>query len=146
MIIIYVNIMRIKQVIVMRKDLNMRKGKIAAQAAHASMKVFFDRMRVLSGYRYIDGIALNGDARVFNPTPEMNIWIDGTFDKICVSVNSDDELMAIYQQALDIGLPVSMIEDCGKTEFHGMVTKTCLAIGPDSSDKIDPITGHLPLL
>ena len=35
--------MNVKQVIVLRKDLNMRKGKMVAQGAHASMKVFFDR-------------------------------------------------------------------------------------------------------
>ena len=138
--------MRIKQVIVVRKDLNMRKGKIAAQVAHASMKVFFDRMQRLDGYRYIGGCNLNGDARVLNPTPEMSTWIDGSFDKICVSVNSESELVSLYQAAVDAGIPCSQIIDAGKTEFHGVPTKTCIAIGPDSDERIDPLTGGLPLL
>lgn len=138
--------MHIKQVIVVRKDLNMRKGKIAAQAAHASMKVFFDRMTKLSGYRYVGGVSMNGDSLVLNPTPEMTYWIENTFDKICVSVNSEIDLDALYGAAIKAGIPCSQIVDCGKTEFNGVPTKTCIAIGPDHAEKIDLITGGLPLL
>ena len=52
----------------------------------------------------------------------------------------------IYNKAKDAGLNVCEIIDNGLTEFHGVKTKTCLAIGPDLSDKIDPITGNLKLL
>ena len=126
----------IKQVIVMRKDLNMRKGKMIAQGSHASMKVFFDRIE------YCD----HGEMKLNKITPAMELWIEGIFTKICVSVNSEVELLDIYKKAQDENLPVALIEDCGLTEFKGMATKTCLAIGPDDSNKIDKITGHLPLL
>lgn len=138
--------MHIKQVIVVRKDLNMRKGKIAAQAAHASTKVFFDRMTKLDGYRYVGGVNLNGESLVLNTTPEMMYWIENTFDKICVSVDSESGLDALYGAAVDVGIPCAMIVDCGKTEFNGVATKTCIAIGPDHAEKIDLITGGLPLL
>jgi peptidyl-tRNA hydrolase, PTH2 family len=125
----------IKQVIVVRKDLNMRKGKIAAQAAHGSMKVFFDRKTsVENGIMQID------------ITPEMELWINGLFTKICVSVNSEAELESIYQSALDAGLPTALIVDAGLTEFNGVPTKTVVAIGPTNAEAINKITGHLPLL
>lgn len=133
----------VKQVIVMRKDLNMRKGKIAAQASHASLKVFFDMMvkdRNVDHHQYRLTLPDNdiGDA--------MNDWIEGLFTKICVSVNSEDELMVIYKMACDANLPCSLIVDAGLTEFAGVPTKTCLAIGPARSYLIDQITGKLPLL
>ena len=138
--------MSVKQVIVMRKDLNMRKGKIAAQAAHASMKVFFDRMVTLEEYRYIRPYTLRNAKVLPEPTPEMIEWIDGSFKKVCVSVNSELELDELYNKANEMGIPCSMIVDNGDTEFHGVKTKTCIAIGPDNSDKIDLLTKTLPLL
>ncbi len=125
----------IKQVLVVRKDLNMRKGKIASQAAHASMKVFFDR--ILSAKSGIMTIAV---------TEDMESWINGLFTKICVSVNSEAELESVYQAAIDAGLPASMIVDAGLTEFNGVPTKTVVAIGPAKSDEINLITGKLSLL
>ena len=138
--------MAVKQVIVMRKDLNMRKGKIAAQAAHASMKVFFDRMIKLDEYRYSYGIKMKNARMIPVMTEEMVSWVDGQFTKICVSVNSEAELDALYQKAVELGLPCSLIVDSGLTEFNGVHTKTCIAIGPDLSEKIDEVTGGLPLL
>ena len=55
-------------------------------------------------------------------------------------------MLDIYQQAKDKGLPCSLIVDAGLTEFNGIPTKTCIAIGPAYSKYIDPITGHLKLL
>lgn len=120
----------IKQVIVMRNDLGMRKGKMIAQGAHASMAFL--------------GHFLRSDVR--DLTEEESSWIDGSFTKICVYVNSQEELLEIYSKAKDAGLTVHMITDSGKTEFNGVHTRTCLAIGPHSSEKINNITGHLPLL
>ena len=54
--------------------------------------------------------------------------------------------MAIHDIAVELGLEVHLITDSGKTEFHGQPTRTCLAIGPDETEKIDPVTGHLELL
>jgi PTH2 family peptidyl-tRNA hydrolase len=73
-------------------------------------------------------------------------WLAGSFAKICCRVNSEEELMSIYDNAIAANLQVHLITDSGKTEFHGQPTRTCLAIGPDESSKIDAVTGHLELL
>jgi len=124
----------IKQVIIMRTDLNMRKGKMIAQGAHASMKVFFDRVE------YLD------DRPMMSVTGQMREWMEGIFTKICLQVSSEAELLEIKAKAESMSLPVALIEDCGLTEFKGVKTITCLAIGPDDSEKIDEVTGHLKLL
>lgn len=126
----------VKQVIVMRKDLGMRKGKMIAQGAHASMKVLLDR-----------GRASDDGTFTFTMTPAMTQWIvTGRFAKVCVSVDSEAALDAIVANARAAGVPVALIVDSGKTEFHGTPTKTCCAVGPAWSDEIDAITGALPLL
>lgn len=125
----------IKQVIVIRKDLNMRKGKMVAQGAHASMGIFFDLMTKNENDKYL--LCLNED---------MQKWKDGIFTKICLSVNSEEELVDIYVKAQFNSLPVKMIIDSGLTEFKNIPTKTCLAIGPAKAGDIDNITGHLGLL
>lgn len=116
---------RAKQVIVIRKDLNMRKGKMIAQGAHASM----------AAYKQADK-----EAAAFKE------WDQGAFAKICLSVNSESDLMEVYSNALVAKLNVSLITDNGATEFHGVPTHTCLAIGPHYSEEIDPVTQRLPLL
>lgn len=120
-----------KQVIVVRKDLNMRKGKMVAQGAHASLGVVLEIQKL---------------KRVGRVLSAYDAWIDGSFTKICVSVPSGEELLRIYNEALEADLPVKLITDAGHTEFHGVPTLTCLAIGPAWSDDIDKITGNLSLL
>jgi PTH2 family peptidyl-tRNA hydrolase len=71
-------------------------------------------------------------------------WMNGHFTKICVYVNSEQELLDIHQKAVDAGLPASLIKDAGFTEFKEP-TFTSVAIGPDDPEKIDLITGQLPL-
>ncbi len=128
---------RAKQVIVMRKDLNMRKGKMIAQGAHASVKVLLD-----AGHASDDRTSY-----AFTMTPAMTEWIiTGRFAKVCVGVTSEAELDDVFARAKAAGLPVAMIVDSGKTEFHGVPTKTCCAVGPAWSDEIDAITGALTLL
>jgi peptidyl-tRNA hydrolase, PTH2 family len=130
-----------KQVIIIRKDLKMRKGKIAAQAAHASMKVFFDRIWHVgpseSSSPYEAKMLL---------TEEMKSWVEGSFTKICVSVDSEEELLSVYKAAQDAQIPCSLIEDEGRTEFNGIKTKTAVAIGPGTYEDLNRITGGLPLL
>ena len=125
-----------KQVIVMRKDLGMRKGKMIAQGAHASLKVLID--------------AGEPDPRgtVFTiPLDEaLAAWLGGRFTKVCVSVDSEAALDAIVERARAAGLPCALVVDAGHTEFHGVPTKTCCAVGPAWSDAVDAITGELPLL
>lgn len=123
-----------KQVIVIRKDLNMRKGKIASQAAHASMAAILNLCEMQD-----DVLTLRMDKRI-------KPWITGRFKKICVYVSSEAELLALYSKAKDAGLIASLIKDSGLTEFGGVATYTAVAIGPDSEDTVNSITGNLPLL
>lgn len=127
-----------KQVIVMRNDLNMRKGKMCAQSGHASM-AFLTREGFLEDEQGAFVTALQ------NPL-EVDEWMKNSFTKICLKCNSEEELDEIYQKAKDAGLVVHMVIDNGLTEFNGVKTKTCLCIGPHDSYKIDPITSHLSLL
>ena len=125
-----------KQIIVMRKDLNMRKGKMVAQGAHASMAAILNY-----GGKDDKGVHIS-----FSSKSAINDWINGRFTKVCVSVDSEKELMDIYLWAVKAKLICALITDAGVTEFNGVPTKTCCAIGPEWSDEIDKITGHLKLL
>lgn len=126
--------MSVKQVIVMRHDLKMRRGKQIAQGSHASMSFLSRRLQQ------------DGQLSLANCSEAEQSWLNGAFAKICCRVDSEDELLTIYEQAKQAGLEVHLITDSGRTEFHGTPTNTCLAIGPDDSEKIDPITGNLQLL
>jgi len=128
-----------KQVIVVRKDLNMRKGKMCAQAAHASMKVITDRL-------IWDSAHPGSYDPELRTTPEITEWLTGIFTKVVVSVDSEDELVDIYNKAQEAKILSCIIEDCGLTEFHGIPTKTVVAVGPAKSEDIDKITRHLKLL
>lgn len=127
-----------KQVIVMRKDLNMRKGKMIAQGAHASMKVLLDRKTAPVGSAPA--------ALTLALTPAMEDWLGGRFTKVCVSVDSEAALDEVCRRAEEAGVPWAVIVDSGKTEFHGVPTKTCAAIGPAWVDEVDAVTGQLGLL
>ena len=136
-----------KQVIVVRKDLNMRKGKIAAQASHACMKVFFDKMSFFSDSDREE----NTQSFICRFTPAMLAWLnwqDGQpgFTKIVVSCDSEEALYSIEAAAKAANLPHALIKDNGVTEFHGVQTPTCICIGPAEAELIDPITGKYPLL
>lgn len=88
------------------------------------------------------------------PLPTMTItldknigpWLEGLFKKIVVSVDSEQDLDDIYSQAKAAGLPCSLIVDSGLTEFNGVPTKTCVAVGPGPDGLVDSITGGLKLL
>ena len=135
-----------KQVIVLRKDLNMRKGKMCAQAAHASLVALLNLgvtheqdHDVLTGYCESNlVIPLNHLA--------LNLWLKGSYKKITVSVNSEAELLETYERAKGAGLICSLILDHGLTEFGGVMTYTAVAIGPAFPSEVDPITSHLQLL
>lgn len=144
----------VKQVIVVRKDLNMRKGKIAAQVAHASMKVLLDCMNV-EEERYLDSddhVTIN--RRTGNIIRSLNCgkgsylnqWLEGAFAKIVVSCESEQELFDLCVIADKGGIPYAIITDSGATEFNNVPTVTCAAIGPYNSEELNKITGHLKLL
>ena len=130
----------IKQVIVVRKDLNMRKGKIAAQVAHASLKCFLDEMDVTSDENDIKReIELNHGSI-------WGMWLAGLQTKIVVGCNSEEDIHKIALQCEELSIPHSIIVDAGKTEFHGEKTITCIAVGPDLPEDIDAVTGKYKLL
>lgn len=119
-----------KQVIVMRRDLGMRRGKEIAQGAHAAMIWLSLRIRE-------PGSTLADAER---------LWLEGAFNKVCVRADSEEELLGVVRAAREAGVMAHLCVDAGRTEFRGVPTPTCCAIGPDFPDRIDPITGHLKLL
>jgi PTH2 family peptidyl-tRNA hydrolase len=126
-----------KQVIVIRRDLRMRRGKEIAQGAHAASAWLADRV--------MQDIWPNEDVAHLSVTTAQQSWLQSSFRKVTVKVNSEEELIAVYAKALDAGLEVHLITDRGLTEFGGVPTRTCLAVGPDYDDLIDPVTGDLEL-
>jgi PTH2 family peptidyl-tRNA hydrolase len=128
-----------KQVIVMRKDLNMRKGKMVAQGAHASMAAILNQGKWGTGPDDWSTITINADDRIFT-------WLKNNFKKVCVYVNSEAELLELHEKAKAAGVITALITDSGLTEFNGVPTNTCIAVGPDTEEKINDITGHLTLL
>ena len=112
-----------KQVIVMRADLKMRRGKEISQGAHASNKVLLRHL--------------------FDP--RVRGWLAGPFTKATVSIKSQEHLEDLIAQARASGVIVESIIDSGKTEFHNQKTLTCAAFGPDTRERIDAITGKLDL-
>lgn len=158
-----------KQVIVIRRDLKMRRGKEVAQGSHASMAWLSHRLGYLPIIAYVGialGVSIIALSQIdktfatfymvlsffiaFNTSYFMfsaveRHWLTFRFTKVCVQVDSEKELDEIVQKAKAKGVIVYTIIDSGKTEFGGVPTKTCCAVGPDKPHKIDEITGHLKL-
>ncbi len=130
----------VKQVIVMRNDLNMRKGKIAAQASHASNQWIMNR---ILDYRPNGPVIYPLTDNDFSKA-ELD-WLCGFYTKVVLQVGSEHELMEIHGEAVNAGFRSFVVTDLGLTEFKGVQTRTCLAIGPDYAGRIDLITGHLKL-
>lgn len=142
-----------KQVIVMRTDLRnqeghkIRTGKLIAQGAHASLQAILGNGIITTSANPNEdcrALTIDLSSRTY---PGLSDWLANRFTKICVGVNSEEELLKVYQAAYDAGiLCKSLILDAGLTEFGGKETYTCAAIGPEYPEKIDLITGHLRLL
>jgi len=121
----------------------MRRGKEISQGSHSSMAFITKQLKepkTIFGKWW----------RKFFPkkiklTKSQQLWLNNSFAKVTVQVDSEDELLEIEQKAKEIGIECNLITDSGRTEFGGVPTKTCLALGPDYSDKIDLITGNLKL-
>ncbi len=134
--------------IVMRRDLKMRKGKIAAQASHACVEAV---LMALAREGRLDEVRTTPDESwVYldhdeGDTSPLTDWFDAGVAKVCVYVDSEEELLDIAAQGREQGFLVSLVRDAGLTEFHGEPTLTCLAFEPLPADLIDPITGGLPL-
>lgn len=125
----------VKQVIVVRRDLSMRKGKIAAQVAHAAMKFLIE-----------NNDSPRNDVVQTSLSEEEALWLQSGHTKIVVGVDSEQELRDIVLKAKFADIEVHTIIDEGRTEFKGVPTLTCAALGPNLSHVIDKITGHLVLL
>lgn len=126
--------MNVKQVIVVRRDLKMRRGKEIAQGAHASLAFLIDRLKKQ---------AMGELVGLFSAAEEH--WMNGAFKKIVVTVESEQELLDLYQIARGAGITAHLVTDLGMTEFKGVPTITALAIGPWTAERIDEITSHLKL-
>ena len=116
---------RYKQVIVFRSDLRLSRGKTAAQAGHAAVSAAEEARK------------------------HRKEWFDGWFRegqcKIAVKVPNEKTLTELGEQAKEMGLPCALIVDRGLTEIPPD-TVTCLGIGPAPAERVDKITGKLPLL
>lgn len=129
----------IKQVIVMRRYYpdnqnpdslrKLRLGKMIAQGSHASMAFLSNKVKNNEPFTEVE-----------------KEWLNNSFTKICVYVDSKEELLEIEKKAKVENITCYVITDNGQTEFNGIPTKTCLALGPDYSDKIDKVAGNLKLL
>lgn len=112
-----------KLALVVRTDLAMGKGKIAAQAAHAAVAA------VLST----------------SGTAAFVAWLREGQPKVVLRVSGEDALREVYDAALAAGVPAEMIRDAGRTQV-APGTPTCCAIGPARADEVDAISAPLPLL
>jgi peptidyl-tRNA hydrolase len=112
----------LKQVIVVNRKLQLPKGKLAAQVAHAAVGAFLEASE---------------SAR--------QRWLEEGMPKIVVRVDEEEALLDLCHQAEQIGLPTLLVEDAGKTVLLPG-TRTCLGIGPAPDEKVDQLTGNLPLL
>lgn len=128
-----------KQVIVMKKfpkARNMRTGKYIAQGAHASLGALLSLSRMSTvGNNLV--IPLDNEF--------VRDWVIGRFTKVTCYVETDEDLVFIHNSAKLAGIATALITDAGLTEFGGVPTLTAVGVGPDDEEKINKITGHLPL-
>jgi PTH2 family peptidyl-tRNA hydrolase len=116
-----------KQVIVIRIDLDLSGGKAVAQGGHAVMGAYFD-----SRDRWGP---IAGDM--------LEAWNESK-KKVCLAIDSEEELLALAQACEKKNMGHYLVRDAGRTELEPG-TVTALGIGPDFSRHIDEITGHLSL-
>ena len=118
-----------KQVIVIRTDTDMRKGKMCGQTAHASVSAVVHSMA--------------GSTQQYECFERW--YHDSNQTKVVLKVSSESELEEIAKKAEIAGLIVARIHDAGHTQLDPH-TFTCIGIGPDEESRIDAITGSLKLL
>jgi peptidyl-tRNA hydrolase, PTH2 family len=114
--------MQYKQVILVREDLRLPKGKLSAQVAHASV-----------------------DATMKSDKKIVDLWKKGGGKKVVLKVRDEKELFKFKQIAEDSRLKTALIKDAGHTVVEPG-TITCLGIGPDEEEKIDSVTGKLKMM
>ncbi|KAG8451663.1 hypothetical protein GDO86_003743 [Hymenochirus boettgeri] len=113
-----------KMVLVVRNDLKMGKGKVAAQCSHAAV----------SSYK-----------QLLKRNPELlKQWEYCGQPKVVVKSPDEESLVDLLTHAKQLGLTVSLIQDAGRTQI-APGSRTVLGIGPGSANLIDQVTGHLKL-
>lgn len=117
--------MRHKLVVAVRSDLELSRGKLAVQVAHAAVMA-----------------ALDAKAR---HRKAFSDWYDEGQKKVVVRAADLQELHLLQNQARSLGLTSALVEDAGLTELPPG-TVTCLAIGPGPNELVDQVTGHLKLV
>lgn len=117
--------MEFKQVIVVRKDLRMGTGKLAAQVGHAAVLGVEESRKLNKSW--------------------LRSWFNEGQPKIVVKVNSLEELLQVQRDAEELRIPSVMVQDRGLTQIP-TGTLTCIGIGPAPSDIIDKVTSELKLL
>uniref|UniRef100_A0AAG5DIZ5 peptidyl-tRNA hydrolase n=1 Tax=Anopheles atroparvus TaxID=41427 RepID=A0AAG5DIZ5_ANOAO len=116
-----------KMVLVVRSDLGLKKGKIASQCAHAAVLCSMRAIAAGPGKAKLDGWLMQGQP------------------KIVLRVDSLEEMHLLTERAGEAGVIAEVVRDAGRTQVASG-TETVLGIGPDRSDVIDPLVGHLRLL
>ena len=114
-----------KQVIVVNTSIKMSRGKLCAQVAHASIASLIETQKK-------------------NKTL-IKKWLNGGQKKVVLKAKNENELINLYKKAKEKNLVCEIIRDAGLTEIKPN-TITCIGIGPDEEEKINKVTGSLPLL
>lgn len=138
-----------KQIIVIRKDLNMPSGKLASQVSHASLGCILNLTKKQINEKddgskeYTISLELSEN----NPKEKaVTEWLFKRFTKVILYVKSEQKLIEVFEKAKAKGLNTVMIEDKGFTVFNGVETKTCIGIGPCYIDDLIGVTDKLQLL
>jgi PTH2 family peptidyl-tRNA hydrolase len=131
----------LRQMLVIRHDLKMRKGKLCAQAGHAPLMMLADTPG--AGFR----TNAQGVREFVVPDVDgtLEAWMLSGQKKVSVYVTSDEEMQDLHRRAEAAGLRCTQVVDAGHTEFKGQPTRTVLSIGPHPKDAVTPFTGDLPL-
>ncbi|XP_002120560.2 peptidyl-tRNA hydrolase 2, mitochondrial [Ciona intestinalis] len=114
-----------KMVIVVRQDLKMGKGKIAAQCSHAAV----------GAYKQLNK----------HKKSTLKSWEYCGQPKVVLKCQDETELLALHQHASAIGLTATVIQDAGRTQI-APGSRTVLGVGPGIESLVDKVTGHLKLL
>jgi peptidyl-tRNA hydrolase, PTH2 family len=126
-----------KQVIVIRKDLKLRRGKEIAHGAHASQMWLTERLTP------VYDAAVPRYAGIHLRAAEQE-WLATGTRKVTCQIGSQDEMLKLAEAAESAGLTVYLTRDAGHTEVPEN-TLIAMAIGPDYEGLIDPLTGSLDL-
>ena len=107
-----------------RNDLKMKPGKVAAQVGHG----------VLGAYKLA----------IREHPEDVNMWEEIGQMKVVVRCESEKELMDVYNHAIKAGLAAEYVQDAGRTQVAPGSITVC-AVGPGRANLVDEVTGHLKL-